>query len=73
MGASEWRGSPVYKHPCQCERRESWRVFHRGQVVQVIAEFYGEHAEEMTRRFCVLFGEDDNSHIARERSNGRCS
>jgi hypothetical protein len=53
----EWPGDPAYKTPSACnDERNTYRVFHRDQPGRVIAEFYGEKAEESAKMFCLLFG-----------------
>ena len=51
----EWSGDPAYKTPSACnDEQNTWRVFHRDIPGRIIAEFYGDKAEEAAKEFCRL-------------------
>lgn len=53
--ASTWPGDPAYKTPSACHDEDNtWRVFHRDISGRIIAEFYGDKAEEAAKEFCRL-------------------
>ena len=59
---SEWRGDPVFWKFARCnDVYNTYRIFHRDKPGVVIAEFYGDNAQVMAKRFCELFGEPDGS------------
>ena len=52
---TEWPGDPAWKRPSACnDEQNTWRVFHRDIPGRIIAEFYGEKAEQAAREFCRL-------------------
>ena len=51
----EWPGDPAWKRPSACnDERNTWRVFHRDIPGRIIAEFFGDRAEEAAKRFCEI-------------------